>query len=1580
MKKRRVLALLLALSLTVGTNGMTVLATESAAPDISVVIGDDSEEISDGNDLADAQETEDSAAEDESDPQDNEEPGEDADSEAAEGSDNAEDQENPGDETEEPSEDVVNPDRAEESDGSDETVEPEQGADAEDTATEERDEDTDETVPETDQSTAVRMMSFTDEVGILVTYDAAQQYVYTIDENGTLTAITKAGGGEVEGNVVIEENKGITRIAEGAFTGNTKITYVKMPNGVTVIGENAFKGCTSLKGMTIPKGVSAIETGAFEGCSSLTQFALPATVTAVGNRAFYGDARLFMVYMKNIDTAELTSVGDYAFYGCSALALFCSDTEFAFPESLKVIGGHAFQGDSSIKAISFPDSVTEMGEYVFASCSSLTDVVVPKNLNTVPQHAFDGCRSLVSVEFGSSNMTRTIESYAFRGCYNLSSVELIRINRIAAFAFTDDCTKLIRVQIRNQDCDIEDDAFPDRDTLYLIGYKYSTAEAYALKRSIRFIDLDDVSNQEYYTYKTETTGTGSGTLTISTTASSDKPADPNDENSKKGVPAGTKLYVIAAAKSGSKLVSGSLKCNGTAIKYENGWYTFEMPRGGALITAEFELTGGSTSIDGTDVTWELSNGDELKVGQTTRLFLLDADNHIIPSSKITYKSDKATIASVSGTGVITALKEGNTVITVKVTGGSGEITKKISIEVIRTDVASLKITASSYDERIVTMSEKEVGDQIVKIASIDQISTGQNDVTLELKAQAYDADNDSMSVALKWTTSDAKVAKLAASSTSEANPVNKITIPKNTNGEATITATATNADKKTIAQKFIIQVKDYNPRLSSSSVTLNLNKETGAVVRVISAYDRAITEDTFKLLDEDGVETPYFTWEYDRANSSGGVCQYLINAKSTNIDKKTYNLKVRVNNRDLDQTLKITVNSSIPNPKVAFDKKQQKINLFYSNDGTEVIPVVTNLGSESVERYTLEPVTSSDDDALFLENFMIDEETGIITQQSDSMLLNSKGKPVTTGYLVLHFEGYKDEVVKKYKITIPTQTTKPSYKLDRTSDVYNLTAATKTVVVSLLDSKTKEQIDLSEGNWTVKKLVNNNSSSSVRNGDITINGDGQIEMTVNSPIEKGKVVLSVRNEEWASGQAFEYTYNIKTTNANPKIKLQKTSVSLNSNYAEQVEEFTLVSNQSDTVLADEQEFVANSTAKNEAEYAKLEVNYSGGVGTVSILESDIKPGTYKYNCEVISDNEEKYNKVTLSVKVANSTPAMSVKGTASLNLAAVTDSVYAETAELTLNAKLPEGYEVNPTETTDSIVCTTKNKSEVVKQFEWDIQDGKLLISLNSPVSAQQYSFTMTPVYSSGNVGSPVTGKPVKFTVKVYKAEISLKMSQKGTLNLLDREGEYTLKNSIVFTPTFKNLKDTVEEVQIFDAADIDPDLGDDESEYFSAEVLNGKIYVAPKAGAELEAKKTYPIKMWVKLAKYGDNSGMWVPGILKIKTAQILPKVTTDRTSVNLYLSNKAYETTFTVAPQKGSIGRIAEVVFGEKDTKSQDSFDITCTPQDDGSLVVNMKLKNTVSYAGGSTSKVTMYVVYEGQGIESVGPAITMSVQINK
>lgn len=1643
MRKQRVLALLLALSLAVSTNGMTVLA---AGPDLSGIAAAVEDSVGPaGEEAPDAQPSVGENAPESGQTVDDEtdKPGGSADENQGGQEKPGDDQQNPEDSTgdnqngegnpddaagddqngqTEPGDDQNNADNpngsGEEETNGEEGLDPDDevaddteedgGLSGEDGETEE--EETEEEAegkeknPAAVQSLAPRIMSFQDEVGMLITYDANEQYNYTVDENGTLTGITKADGSEIEGNVVLDETKGIKTIASGAFTGNTKITYIKMPTGVATIGADSFKGCTALRGMTIPAGVTTIEASSFEGCNALTQFALPATIESIGSRAFYGDSRLFMVYMKSISISRLQNIGDYAFYGCSALEEFCSDMEFTFPDSLTNIGEHAFEDCHAVKSIEFSKNIASMGAYAFASCSELREITLPQSLETIPQYGFADCSSLVTVEIPTVNKTRTVGAYAFKGCYNLGSIHLRLVNRVEQNAFAS-CTGLIRIQLMDASCSIGENALPVVKKLYLIGVAGGSVEDYAIAHRdyITFISIDDEETEQYYQCVVQTPFGGTGKETIElVTAEEDGTIgtkDPNKENGGKGVKSGTLIYVKPTWNaSESELVS--IKYNGIEIKSKDFVWSFAMPKGGARITAEFKSKLGSSTIAGTEVTVEFSNGAdgvdraELKVGQPTRMFLLDREHRVIPMSKVELSVDKPEIIKVDKkTGVITALKEGMAHVDIKVTSDSGEtIPKRVTIDVSRKNVESLKLTVNDPDERGITLSEEEIGGQKVQIVSMDSSHVSQDKRAIKLQAVAYDTDLEEMYVALKWSTSDSKVAQLASTSTADAVKTNTVTIPVHASGEATITITATNADKKTVSQKLIIRVLDKTPRLSTTALTLNPNKEDGAALRVISAYgEEIINPNTAELVDAQNEKLSMgdFVCTCNQALSTGTVYYYTIKPyRSGAVEEKVYNVKLKIGDKVIPTPIKITVKASLPNPKVSFDKKQPKINLFYANDGTQVKPVITNLGNEKVSRYELEPLNNDPekDDRLFTENFQIEEDpekpgSAVITQKNENMVLTEKGKLITTGYLVLHFEGYKESAVKKYKITIPTQTVKPSYKLDRTSDVYSTAPAERTIKLTLIDTKTKdkEPVILDESKWKVEKSSGSNVDAISR--DIVINEQGQIEMytDANRTLTPGKVVLSVRNSEWAEGQSFKYTYNVKASGSAPKIKLKAATVNLNSNYTEQVEKFYLDSNQCDTKLEDSQFFYFQPTMTNADQEQYLHVKYNNGEGTVSV-EPEIKPGSYKFRCDsVVGINGGHYNAVTLTVKVVNTLPGMTVKGSPSLNLSAISDGAYTETAELKLNAKLPEGYEINPRKTIATIECTTEGMSGVREDFHWDIVDNTLLISLNNWVSQKKYAFTMQPTYTGG--ANTFQGKAVKFSVKVYNGSISVKMSPKGVLNLVDRQGEYTLKNSIVYTPSFTNLKDTVEEVQIFDADGREPALGDPESKYFRAEVLGGKVYVAPRDGADLENKKTYPVRMWVRLANYGGYDGMWVPGILNIKTAQVLPKVTADKKDLNLYMSNKAYEATFRVTPKEGSVGNIADVVFGEKDTKSKDSFEIRCgEPREDGSIDVHVKLKNAVSFAGGTTNKVTMYVMFEGQGTNTVGPAITMNVKINK
>ena len=181
--------------------------------------------------------------------------------------------------------------------------------------------------------------------------------------------------------------------------------------------------------------------------------------------------------------------------------------------------------------------------------------------------------------------------------------------------------------------------------------------------------------------------------------------------------------------------------------------------------------------------------------------------------------------------------------------------------------------------------------------------------------------------------------------------------------------------------------------------------------------------------------------------------------------------------------------------------------------------------------------------------------------------------------------------------------------------------------------------------------------------------------------------------------------------------------------------------------------------------------------------------------------------------------------------------------------------------------------------------------------------------------------------------------------------------------------------------------------------LTDGKVYVRPKEDAELKNNTTYKVFIWVELENYkfreyvGGGGGLMIEKPFSIKTAQILPKVTTDKSTVNLYLSNKEYVATFVVEKKDAkAIGNVESIAFGEKDTNAQESFVTTMDENtgkntvieseqlSDGSLEVKLKLRDTVHYGCNTTNKLTMYVRFEGQGTNTPGTAITMNVKINK
>ncbi|MGI6167754.1 MAG: leucine-rich repeat protein [Eubacteriales bacterium] len=102
-----------------------------------------------------------------------------------------------------------------------------------------------------------------------------------------------------------ESGDRVTKIAPGAFSGNTQITAVQLPTGVTEIGAGAFSGCTNLAYISVADGNPAYKD--YVGV----------LYSADGSRLVYMPAASSLMSLTL--TKKVTEIADYALADCRNL-------------------------------------------------------------------------------------------------------------------------------------------------------------------------------------------------------------------------------------------------------------------------------------------------------------------------------------------------------------------------------------------------------------------------------------------------------------------------------------------------------------------------------------------------------------------------------------------------------------------------------------------------------------------------------------------------------------------------------------------------------------------------------------------------------------------------------------------------------------------------------------------------------------------------------------------------------------------------------------------------------------------------------------------------------------------------------------------------------------------------------------------------------------------------------------------------------------------------------------------------------------------------------------------------------------
>jgi len=173
--------------------------------------------------------------------------------------------------------------------------------------------------------------------------------IYSVDADGTLHEVTKAGNGE----------ESVTLATAGTLQTelmDDKVNVIKLAVGGKING----------------KDIKYMRQLINEG--NLQSINLSEAKVVTGGGAYYtGNGTSY--------STSLNSMGDYSFYGLRKLA--CMN----LPLTITKIGSNAFCR-TGLSMIEIPDKVTTIGDDAFAYCSNLNAVIIGKAVKTISKGAF----------------------------------------------------------------------------------------------------------------------------------------------------------------------------------------------------------------------------------------------------------------------------------------------------------------------------------------------------------------------------------------------------------------------------------------------------------------------------------------------------------------------------------------------------------------------------------------------------------------------------------------------------------------------------------------------------------------------------------------------------------------------------------------------------------------------------------------------------------------------------------------------------------------------------------------------------------------------------------------------------------------------------------------------------------------------------------------------------------------------------------------------------------------------------------------------------------------------------------------
>lgn len=257
----------------------------------------------------------------------------------------------------------------------------------------------------------------------------------------------------------------VTSIGNMAFYRQTFMSNVIFPSNLKKIGDDVFASCRSLDEIVVPDGVIHIGDSAFDSCEKLIRAFVPSSVTSIGEGAFSGCDLLSIYGEKDSIISVYSNSNGITFIDKDTIDEFNNfEYRVISPDQVEITKYHGTSSIITIPSVINGMNVVGIGQSAFAY-QMITDINIPRGVKYIEDGAFYDNKNLRNITLPDS--MESIGNNAFGNCTRLSQVVMPEsITYISEKAFSG--------------C---------QDVITIYGNSGSYAEEYAIRNSLKFVDI-----------------------------------------------------------------------------------------------------------------------------------------------------------------------------------------------------------------------------------------------------------------------------------------------------------------------------------------------------------------------------------------------------------------------------------------------------------------------------------------------------------------------------------------------------------------------------------------------------------------------------------------------------------------------------------------------------------------------------------------------------------------------------------------------------------------------------------------------------------------------------------------------------------------------------------------------------------------------------------------------------------------------------------------------------------------------------------------------------------------------------------